>query len=114
MTCASWWNYIPEYYYDARTHEHLIHNFTYLGSDVNCNNVIGAEIQKRVLATNRRFYGLQKHLRSHSTSRNTKILMYKLLIRPVLIYAIINIGQNYTQNHSVLQRARLLKTEINI
>jgi hypothetical protein len=69
--------------------------------------------------------------------------MYKVLIRPVITYAIINplnakinlicnllallgahhilhisrirvnIGQNYTQNHSVLQSARLLNTEIN-
>jgi hypothetical protein len=48
---------------------------------------IGAEIQKRILAANRCFYGLRKHLRSHLTSKNTKILMYKVLIRPVLTYA---------------------------
>jgi len=33
------------------------------------------------------FHVLRKHLRSHVTSKNTKILMYKLLIRPVLTYA---------------------------
>jgi hypothetical protein len=37
--------------------------------------------------TNRCFYRLRKHLRSHLTSKNTKILMYKILIRPVLTYA---------------------------
>jgi len=58
-----------------------------LGSDVNCNNDINAEIQKRILAANRCFHGLRKHLRSHLTSKNTKILMYKVLIRPVLTYA---------------------------
>ena len=62
----------------------VIHSFTYLGSDVNCNNV---EIQKRILAANSCFHGLRKHLRSHLTSKNTKILMYKVLIRPVLTYA---------------------------
>jgi hypothetical protein len=30
----------------------VLHSFTYLGSDVNCNNDIGAKIQKRILAAN--------------------------------------------------------------
>jgi sorting nexin-29 len=47
----------------------VIHGFTYLGSDVNCNNDISEEIQKRILAANRCFYGLRKHLRSHLTSK---------------------------------------------
>ena len=62
----------------------VIHSFTHLGSDVNCNNDISEEIQKCILAANRRFYSLRRHLRSHVTSKNTKILMYKVLIRPVL------------------------------
>ena len=62
----------------------VVHSFTYLGSDVNCNNDIGAEVQKRILAANRCFYGLRKHLKSHLTSKNNKILMYKV---PVLTYA---------------------------
>jgi hypothetical protein len=45
----------------------VIHNFTYLGSNVNCNNDIGEEIQKCILAANRCFHGLRKHLRSHLT-----------------------------------------------
>jgi hypothetical protein len=65
----------------------VVHSFTYLGSDVNCNNDIGAEIQKRILAASRCFHGLRKHLRSHLTSKHATILMYKVLIRPVLTYA---------------------------
>jgi len=64
----------------------VVHSFTYLGSDVNCNND-NAEIQKCILAANRCFHGLRKHPSSHLTSKNTKILMYKVLIRPVLTYA---------------------------
>ena len=51
------------------------------------NNGISEDIQKRILAANRCFHGLRKHLRSHLTSKNTKILMYKVLIRSVLTYA---------------------------
>jgi hypothetical protein len=65
----------------------VIHSLTYLGSNVNCNNDISEEIQTRILAANRCFHGLRKHLRSHLTSKNTKTLMYKVLIRPVLTYA---------------------------
>jgi len=65
----------------------VIHSFTYLGSDVICNNDISAEIQKHILAAVRCFHGLRKHLRSHLTSKNTKILMYKVLIRPLFPYA---------------------------
>jgi hypothetical protein len=66
---------------------HVVHSFTYLGSDINCSNDISGEIQKRILAANRCFHGLRKHLRSHLASKNTKILMYKVLTRPVLTYA---------------------------
>jgi len=45
----------------------VVHSFTYLGSDVNCNNDINAEIQKHILASNRCFHRLRKHLRSHLT-----------------------------------------------
>jgi hypothetical protein len=65
----------------------VVRSFTYLGSDVNCNNNIRAEIQKHILATNRCFHRLRKCLRSHLTSKNKQILMYNVLIRPVLTYA---------------------------
>ena len=76
----------PHYLEDGPYKFQVVHSFTYLGSDVNCND-ISEEIQKRILAANRCFHGLRKHLRSHLTSKNTKILMYKVLIRPVLTYA---------------------------
>ena len=65
----------------------VVHSFTYLGSDANCKNDISAKIKKCILAANRCFHGLRKHLRFHLTSKNTKILMYKVLIKPVLTYA---------------------------
>jgi hypothetical protein len=37
----------------------VVYSFIYLGSDVNCNNDIGAEIQKRILAANGCFHGLR-------------------------------------------------------
>jgi len=77
----------PHYLEDGPYKFQVVDSFTYLESDVNCNNDISAEIQKRILTANRCFHRLRKHLRSHLTSKNTKILMYKVLIRPVLAYA---------------------------
>jgi hypothetical protein len=50
----------------------VIHSFTYLGSDVNCNNDISEEVQKGILAANMCLNGLRKHLRSHLTSKTLK------------------------------------------
>jgi len=76
------------HYLEVRPYKfQVVHSFTFLGSNVNCNNDIGAKIQKRILAANRCFYGLRRHLGSHLTSKNTKIFMYKVLIRLVLTYA---------------------------
>jgi len=58
----------------------VFHSFTYLGSEVNCNNDISAVIRKRILAACRYFHGLRKHLRSYLTSKNTKIFMCKYLL----------------------------------
>jgi hypothetical protein len=64
-----------------------VYSFAYLVSEVNYKSDIGVDIQKRILSANRCFHGLRKHLKSHLISRKTKILMYKVLVRPVLAYA---------------------------
>jgi len=63
------------------------------------------EIQKRTLAANRCFHGLRKHLRSQLTSKNTKILMYKVLIKPVLTYA----SETWTLSKTNERQLSLLK-----
>jgi len=47
----------------------VVYIFTYLGSDVNCNNDISAEIQKHILAANRCFHLLRNN-------RTSKTLTY--------------------------------------
>jgi hypothetical protein len=63
-----------------------VHSSTYLGSEVNCKNYISAEIKKCILSANRYFHRLRKHFKSH-ISRKTKMILYKVLIRPVATYA---------------------------
>jgi len=86
----------------------VVHSSTYLGPDVNCNNDISAEIQKLILAANSCFHGLRKHLRPHLISKITKILKYKVLIRPVLTYA----SETWTLSKTNERRLSLLEGKV--
>lgn len=61
--------------------------FVYLGSQVNTDNDIKAEIDCRIMSANKWYFGLLKHFRSRAISQNTKVQLYKTLVRPVLTYA---------------------------
>jgi len=62
-----------------------VDNFKYLGTMVNKMNN-RSEVNARLTMANRAYYGLQNHMKSRIISRNTKTLLYKTLIRPVLTY----------------------------
>ena len=61
-------------------------NFKYLGTIVNKMNNRSVEVNARLTAANRAYCGLQNHIKSRIISRNTKPLLYKTPIRPVLTY----------------------------
>lgn len=63
-----------------------VNSFVYLGSELNSHNDISKEIQRRITAANRCFFGLSKHFRSRFLSNRTKVTLYKTLVRPVLTY----------------------------
>ena len=64
----------------------VVKEFVYLGSLVTPNNDVSLEIQRRIQTANRCFFGLRKQLQSRHLSRPTKYIIYKTLIRPVLLY----------------------------
>ena len=64
----------------------VVKQFVYLGSLVTPNNDVSLEIQRRIQTANRCFFGLRKQLMSKHLSRQTKYIIYKTLIRPVLLY----------------------------
>lgn len=64
----------------------VVNEFTYLGALIRADGDNASEIQRRIMAANRCFYGLQRHLRSKFLTRRTKCQIYKTLIRPVLTY----------------------------
>jgi sorting nexin-29 len=64
----------------------IVHSFKYLGSEDNCKNDFSAEIQKRILSASM-FPEIRKHLKSHLISSKTKMMLHKILERPVLTHA---------------------------
>ena len=63
-----------------------VDNFKYLGTVVNKMNNRSVEVNARLTMADRAYYGLQNHMKSRIISRNTKTLLYKTLVRPVLTY----------------------------
>ena len=63
-----------------------VDSFKYLGTMVNNMNNRSVEVKAGLTMANRAYYGLQNHMKSRIISRNTKTLLYKTLIRPVLRY----------------------------
>jgi hypothetical protein len=57
-----------------------------LGMLISNDISIGKEIQKRILAGNRTYFAAISLFRSCLLSRATKILLYKTLIRPVVLH----------------------------
>jgi len=64
-----------------------VDSLTYLGSLVNGKQNVSEEITSRPIAANRSHFGLKSLFKSQLLSMKIKILIYKTLVRPILIYA---------------------------
>ena len=71
---------------DNRYNFEVVDNFIYLGSAVNKNNDVSLEIKRRIVLANGCYLGLSKYFRDKALSKETKIMLYRSLIQPVLLY----------------------------
>ena len=60
--------------------------FIYLEFAVTTKNDVSLEIKRRTTVANRCYYGLNGQLSNKFLSRTTKLILYKMLILPVLLY----------------------------
>ena len=58
----------------------------YLGMLISNDNSVEKEIKRRILAGNRTYFANINLFRSRLLSTATKIILYKTLIRPVVLY----------------------------
>jgi len=62
--------------------------FIYLGTLINNENSLEKEIQRHILASNRTYFASISLFRSRLLSTASKIVLYKTLIRPVVLYGV--------------------------
>ena len=84
----------------------VVKEFVYLGSPVTPNNDVSLEIQ----TANRCFFGLRKQLQSKHLSRQTKYIIYKTLIRPVLLYGSETWDMRHEENQLLVFERKVLRT----
>lgn len=65
----------------------LVGNFKYLGVELNVSGNNHKEIQNRINSANKCFFGLKTILKSKLVSIKSKLTLYKVMIRPVALYA---------------------------
>jgi hypothetical protein len=79
-----------------------VENFNYVGSILNADNKMNIEIAKG----NKAYYANSKLMKSKLQKKNTKIKIYKTIIRPVVTYLITPKDEN---NLCVFERQILRK-----
>ena len=58
----------------------------YLGTLITTDNNASAEINNRIALANRSYFGLVNILKAKNINRKYKVIIYKTLIKPVLVY----------------------------
>jgi len=64
-----------------------VENFNYLGSILNAANKMNIEIAERIAKGNKAYYVNVKLIKSKFLKKNTKMKIYKMMIRPVITYS---------------------------
>ena len=63
-----------------------VQEFKYLGSIITSDNLIDREILERIGSGNRCAFALNKVLSSRKISRKTKLRIYNVILKPVVLY----------------------------
>jgi hypothetical protein len=64
-----------------------VENCNYLGSILSADNKINTEIAERIAKGNKAYYANAKLIKSKFVKKNTKMKIYKTMIRPVVMYS---------------------------
>jgi hypothetical protein len=71
----------------SQTHLQQAKSFKYMGSIVNGNNSTEEEIKGRIFVRNKAFYANKDLFKSKLLTKNSRLRVYKTLVRPVVTYA---------------------------
>jgi len=65
-----------------------VNSFVYLGTLITTDNNTSAEINNRIALANRSYFGSVNILKAKNINRKYKVLIYKTLIKPVLMFGV--------------------------
>jgi len=71
-----------------------VEDFNYLGSILNADNKMNIEIVERMAKGNKEYYANAKLIKLKFLKKNTKMKIYKMMIRPVITYS----SETWTNN----------------
>jgi hypothetical protein len=86
----------------------IVEEFMFLGTCLTSKNEIRPETEKRTAAANRAYYALHPILKSQSVYRNTKIIIYKTLIRPIITY----VAEDWTMTSETGKRLAVFEWKV--
>ena len=92
----------------TQTHLEQVKSFKYLRSIVNRNNSFEEEIKERISLGNKAFYANQDLFKSKLLTKNSKLWMYKTLVRPVVTYTC----ETWVMNENIKTKLRIFERKV--
>ena len=86
MICGTKKKYVENVFKVKHMTSERVSSFAYLGTLITTDNNISAEINNRITLANRRYFGLVNILKCKNINRKYKVMIYKTLIKPVLMF----------------------------
>jgi hypothetical protein len=86
MICGTKKKYVEKVFKVKHMTFERVNSFVYLGTLITTDNNISAEINNRITLANRTYFGMMNTLKTKNINRKHKVIIYKTLIKPVLIY----------------------------
>jgi hypothetical protein len=86
MICGSRKKYVEKVFKVKNMTFERVNSCVYLGTLVTSDNNISAEINNRITLASKSYFGLVNILKAKDINRKYKVIIYKTLIKPVLMY----------------------------
>jgi len=86
MICGTKKKYEENIFKVKRMTFERVNSFVYLGTLITADNNTSAEINNRITLANRSYFGLVNILKTKNINRKYKVIIYKTVIKPVLMY----------------------------
>ena len=86
MVCGTKKKYVENVFKVKHMTFEKVNSFVYLGTLITADNNTSAEINNRITLANRNYFGLENILKAKNINRKCKVIIYKTLIKQVLMY----------------------------